>query len=393
MKINGVESSELLTAVVNGLYQKAANPDFNFPIQIKVIDSPEIAKAIFMAPDIFVKNYGFLELLCRGRFSANGADWKIRAAVTQSFFSQSTILLDETTIESIYQKHLQVYLKSSAPNLFQTFINAALEVISRAFGLPKNIPCPADLVNRTRSVLIDQQAIAWFGATPELAEQCLLMSKSLFVEFEALWQSDPDMQKLLNRFTTQAKGHSGFNAVEELLQNVFAATESSSSSLLWTIECMTRHADLPFIISPERHYPEMEIFLDEVLRLFTPVPYVTRVCTQATKIGDVAFAQGEAIVISIVGIHGNPQYWNQPLLFKPKRQEFVDSSYPRHAYIPFISGARACAGMKLARQEVKCGMRALLKTFSVKPSSEARGLNYGLASRPSNSLEPYLVAR
>ena len=111
MKINGVESSELLTAVVNGLYQKAANPDFNFPIQIKVIDSPEIAKAIFMAPDIFVKNYGFLELLCRGRFSANGADWKIRAAVTQSFFSQSTILLDEATIESIYQKHLQVYLK------------------------------------------------------------------------------------------------------------------------------------------------------------------------------------------------------------------------------------------------------------------------------------------
>jgi cytochrome P450 len=117
------------------------------------------------------------------------------------------------------------------------------------------------------------------------------------------------------------------------------------------------------------------------------------VCTQATKIDDATFAQGEAIVISIIGVHGNPQYWNEPLLFKPRRKEFVEASYSRHAYIPFISGVRVCAGMKLARQEVRCGMRALLKTFSIKASDEPRGLKYGLASRPSINLEPYLVVR
>lgn len=393
MKINGIESGAILSAVVGDLYRKAASPDFNFPLQIRIVDSAEVAKAIFMAPDIFVKNYAFMENLSRGRISANGADWKLRVSITQSFYSRATNVLDEAELEAIYSKHLQAYQLSTQPNLCESFINAALEVVSRAFGLPNTIPWPMDLVNRTRSALIDQQAMAWVGSTPQLAEQSQRELKLIFVEFEALWQSDPAMQQLLKLFSAQAHGIKDFSVVGELLQNVFASTETSASSLLWAIECMTRHANLPAITSPELHPDDMGFFLDEVFRLMPALPFVTRMCTKASEINGMQFAENESIIISIVGVHCNSQHWAEPLLFKSKRQEFVDASYARHAYIPFISGSRVCAGMKLAKQEVKCGVRALLKAFSVERCAEPRRLVYGISSRPGIKLEPYLKPR
>ena len=393
MQINGVESGQILTAVVGDLYRKAANPDFKFPLQIQVVDQAEVAKAIFMAPEVFVKNYGFIESLCVGRFSASGEDWKQRAALTQSFYTQSTVLLDETALMQIYAHHLQAGSQSDRFDLFEIFINAALEVVSKSFGLPNTIPWPMNLVNKTRAALIDQQAMAWVGAAPELMEQSRRHLATIFAEFEALWQVDPALQDLLNRLETQATGIENFSAVGELLQNVFASTETTSSGLLWAIECMTRQSDLPLFNQADQHVDELVVFLDEVLRVFTPVPYVSRVCKQATTINGMSFAENEPIVISIVGVHSDPQYWHEPLLFKPRRQEFVHASYPRHAYIPFISGPRVCAGMKLAKQELKCGMLALLERFSVKPCNEPRGLEYGLASRPSVKLEPYLIDR
>ncbi len=393
MKINGVDSGQILTAVVGDLYRKAANPDFTFPLQVKLVDQAEVAKAIFMQPEVFVKNYGFMESLCVGRFSASGEDWKQRAALTQSFYTQSTVLLDESALVQIYAHHLQAGLQSDRFDLFEIFINAALEVVSKSLGLPNTIPWPMDLVNKTRDALIDQQAMAWVGGTPEFIEQSRRHIAAIFAKFEALWQADPALRALLSRLDTQASGIKNFSAVGELLQNVFAATESTSSGLLWAIECMTRQGDLPLFRHAEQHVEELVIFLDEVLRVFTPVPYVSRVCRQATQINGMTFAENEPIVISIVGVHSDSQYWHDPLLFKPRRQEFIEASYPRHAFIPFINGPRVCAGMKLARQELKCGMLAFLERFSVKPCNESRGLEYGLASRPSVKLEPYLIDR
>ena len=393
MKINGMDSRDILSGLVVNLYKKAINPSFEFPLAIRLIDTPDLAKAIFLAPDTFVKNYFFLESLSKGRFSANGEDWKRRAAITQPFYSQATTVLDEQALEAIYAKHIQLYLHSSQPKLSETFINAALEAVSRMFGLSNNIAWPAELVSRARAALVDQQAIAWLGSSPKLAEQSQRELRLIFAEFSSLWQADPELMQLLDQFNARAQGLADFSAAGELLQSLFAATETAASGMLWAIECMTRHATLPAIMHPELHPAEIGFFLDEVLRIFTPVPYVSRVCTKASVINGQAFAENEAIIISIVGVHSDPKHWHEPLLFKPKREEFVNASYARHAYIPFLSGPRACAGMKLARQEVKCGMQALLKVFAVQACVEPRGLDYGLASRPSVQLERYLTPR
>jgi len=47
MKINGIESSQILTSILENLYKKLENPATNLTFALKVIDSPDVAKAIF----------------------------------------------------------------------------------------------------------------------------------------------------------------------------------------------------------------------------------------------------------------------------------------------------------------------------------------------------------
>lgn len=391
MKINGVESEVVLTALLESLYKKMAHRDGPFILPIRVIDAPDVVKSILMSPDLFIKNYGFLENISKGRFSANGPEWSVRAAITQSFYSQATNILNDDLLENVYSKHLQAFAENKAGSLYETFVAAALEVVSRAFHLNNPIPWPSALVNRARSCLIDQQAMAWTAIQPESYIQSQRELAEIYSEFEHLWSQDPDLVSLFKQFTDQADGIDRFSAVGEMLQNLFASTETTASSLLWILECITRHIDRQALLVDDDL--ELDYFIDESLRLFPPVPFITRVCAKQTQINGLTFAENESIVISIVGVHSDPTFWEDPLTFKIRRREFVDSSYSRHAYIPFLSGPRSCAGMKLAKQEVKCGVRALLKQFKVESCNEPRKLSYGISSRPGIELERYLSLR
>jgi len=324
--------------------------------------------------------------LSKGRISANGENWKQRASISQSFFSQAHVVLDDVALETIYRKHLLAYLNSSTPNLYETIVDAAVEVVSQVLGLQHPIPWPTTLVNRARQALIDQQAMAWVNTDSSLMQQSQIELNIIFSELQTLWEDDLALVSLLNTFAVSGKSIANFSPSGELVQILFASTETTASSMLWIIECLTRHSEMQM-----RDDDELEYFIDEVLRLFPPVPFVTRVCLEDSEINGIYFAKNEPVIISIIGVHCHPQYWSEPMLFKVKREEFVSGSYARHAYIPFLSGPRACAGMKLAKQEVKCGIRALLEIFNINPCHEDRVIEYGISSKPNIKLETYLV--
>ena len=72
MKINGTECSQILNNILANLYGKLAAPESSTDFPIKLIDSPDMAKAIFLAPNLFVKNYTCLDHFSKSRCSANG---------------------------------------------------------------------------------------------------------------------------------------------------------------------------------------------------------------------------------------------------------------------------------------------------------------------------------
>lgn len=85
----------------------------------------------------------------------------------------------------------------------------------------------------------------------------------------------------------------------------------------------------------------------ETLRKYPPVPFLGRTCTSDYKIPntDVVIDKGCAILISLLGLHYDPQYFPEPDRFDPERFSAEDvSKRDTFCYLPFGDGQRNCIG-------------------------------------------------
>jgi cytochrome P450 len=100
--------------------------------------------------------------------------------------------------------------------------------------------------------------------------------------------------------------------------------------------------------------------LKETMRLYPPVPIMTRVNTSAIELGGKHIDKTSLIVLPIYAIHRHEALWDDPNRFDPDR--FLperEARYPRTQFMPFGFGPRVCIGAAFAMTEAT----ALLATF------------------------------
>lgn len=89
------------------------------------------------------------------------------------------------------------------------------------------------------------------------------------------------------------------------------------------------------------------MFFAESLRKYPPVPIITRKCTRDYNVvdSDIAIKKGLMILIPVIGIHYDPDYYPDPEKFDPERFS-VENKQSRHQYsfLPFGGGPRICFG-------------------------------------------------
>ncbi|KAF8811211.1 cytochrome P450 [Phlegmacium glaucopus] len=111
--------------------------------------------------------------------------------------------------------------------------------------------------------------------------------------------------------------------------------------------------------------------INETLRMFPPVLGIPKVSAEDTGLmtsnihGErttVPVPKGTRIIIDTPGIHYNPRYWKDPHTFNPSR--FL-TDWPRDAFLPFSSGARACIGRKFAETEGIAALTMLVSQFKI----------------------------
>ncbi|KAG2693736.1 hypothetical protein I3760_08G110100 [Carya illinoinensis] len=173
-----------------------------------------------------------------------------------------------------------------------------------------------------------------------------------------------------------------------LLDIVVAASDTTTTMSEWVMARLMKHSEtmrkvheeLTEIVGmdnlvEESHLPKLhylDAVIKETLRLRPPIPFLIP-CTpsESSIIGGYHVPKGSRIFVNVWAIQRNPNYWDNPLEFKPKR--FLNDGYGRFAYLgnnfkyfPFGLGRRICAGITLGDKTLKYILASILHSFEWK---------------------------
>ncbi|XP_070496893.1 cytochrome P450 6d3-like [Chironomus tepperi] len=177
---------------------------------------------------------------------------------------------------------------------------------------------------------------------------------------------------------------------EQIAANIFifyiAGTESSSSTIAYTLYELTQNEDLmerakmDILETLERHDGKityesiMEMkFIDlcvkETLRKYPGLPILNRECTKDFKIPDNDFTikKGTSVIISLLGISRDEKFFPNAEKYNPDR--FTSIDFNEDMYIPFGTGPRNCIAFRMGLLVVKVAVVMLLKNFNFKALS------------------------
>ncbi|KXJ70068.1 hypothetical protein RP20_CCG024945 [Aedes albopictus] len=158
-----------------------------------------------------------------------------------------------------------------------------------------------------------------------------------------------------------------------------AGYETSSSTVSFCLFELARHQDIQAKVHQEidsvlaQHEGALtycslasmkyvEQCLEETVRKYPPVAILNRECTKTYRIPetDVTIEKGTPIVVPLMGMHRDPEYFPQPNDFQPERFE---GGAPSKAYFGFGAGPRLCIGMRLGILQSKVAVVTLLRKF------------------------------
>lgn len=118
--------------------------------------------------------------------------------------------------------------------------------------------------------------------------------------------------------------------------------------------------------------PYLDAFFKECLRFYGQILSMERTAAQDTRIGEFEIPKGTGILLQIYLVHTNPDYFPDPLQFKPER--FLDKSASNEnqldSFFAFGGGPKMCLGQRLANIEMKYLLARLLLAYDVyKPAN------------------------
>jgi cytochrome P450 len=173
--------------------------------------------------------------------------------------------------------------------------------------------------------------------------------------------------------------------VDNLLTFYLAGHETTAKALTWSLFLLSRAPQWAAALVEEidrvtggepvrgEHIDKLVLtqqVIKESMRLYPPVPMMTRQAIADTRIGGLDIAKGTSVMMSIYAIQRHSKRWERPHEFDPTRfAPSREASIPRYQYMPFGAGPRICIGMPFAMIE----STAILATFLQRASFEWAG--------------------
>jgi cytochrome P450 len=379
---------DFLDGIVFQLYAMARGGAGGHVNASVVADAASIHE-ILSQPARFPKavNMGLISALGDSRFTANGPAWKVRRDLTQNAYLQAGSAGNAAAVSAVYRARF-VSCDATPEGVHRALMLASSEIFFRSLGCEADVEGLLGFFERARQYLKCLQYYSWNA--PGASDLSALREEGSYLvgKFDEETSSSASISRLLTDFHGRAGELEDFNPLHELLMNFLAGIETTAATLSFAIDRLgidpRVEGRLRAEIADGGQNAYFDCFLQETMRYFPAIPFVVREAAAETTLNDMPVAKGEKIILSIVGLHHNPSYWNEPEIFDCSRAEFMNNSYNRRAFLPYLAGPRMCGGARLANLELAEGLKAFVREFAVSGSTDQIGFDYGLALRPKS---------
>ncbi|XP_067623019.1 probable cytochrome P450 6d2 [Eurosta solidaginis] len=126
----------------------------------------------------------------------------------------------------------------------------------------------------------------------------------------------------------------------------------------------------PFTYEALQDMKFIELCIMETIRKYPGLPFINRECTKDYKIPDSYYTikKGTAIMISTLGLHYDPEYFEDPIRYNPYRFAEERRNYKAEAYLPFGEGPRHCIAKRMGSVNSKIAIVKILASFNIEPN-------------------------
>ncbi|WP_143749660.1 cytochrome P450 [Mesorhizobium sp. WSM3879] len=355
-----------------------------------IFDHPDSVDKIVKAATLFRKNFSLISALGFSRFNTNDEEWATRRAITQDRYLTAAKPAHEAGVYEIFSD----CLAGSEPSLVgiqQALFAGAMKIFYQAFGLAADARPTAVLLDRVREVLRRLQYYSWVTPSNDERNSAIQDARAVIADFGSQLMAEPRAAAEMGRFAEKARGIESFSPIEEFVMNLFAGVETTVTTVLWVVDRLGVNQKVQERIHDEilgdgPQTPFTDCFINETMRYFPPIPFLTREVSSDTILDGTALRAGQLVMLSVVGVHQHPDFWENPRTFDASRKEFIDNSFDRRAFIPFLTGPRMCGGARLGRLEVEQAVRAAVRQFEFARADDIIRFDYALALRPASGM-------
>jgi cytochrome P450 len=331
-------------------------------------------------------------LLGRGLLTSEGAEWKWQRQAAAPLFRQQELLASTPAFVGAAQRLIERWRAAGAAvqPIERDMRRVTFDVISATL-LP-SADATAPVIERSMAtfqrwagwgILYASSGLPAWLPRPGMAASARAVTtlrsavRSLLAANGASTKDDL-MQRLREARdpeTGRAMGES--QLVDNLLTFYLAGHETTARALTWTLYLLARSPEWTARLEDEvervtrgapleaQHLAELALVqqvLKESMRLYPPVPMMTRQAAEDLELGGERLRAGASVVMPIYVIHRHARRWRDPDVFDPERfSPQNEAKLERYQYMPFGAGPRICIGMSFAMLEATAILATLVR--------------------------------
>lgn len=375
---------------------------------IYITSNVECAKQIFLTgTSDFEKgaNYKRMSLLIgNGLIVSEGEFWKRQRRLAQPGFHREKlrgffqIFIDSAQdISNKWNNYKQdeIHLISSEMSeLTLRIIGITLfgiDLFKEAASIPPDVKELIRFLNK-RNYAVPRYPMSWpLAAHKEFYERKERIDKVVFKIIEerknGITQGEDILQMFLDTEDLETGEKMSSEQIRDEVMTMFlAGYETSSVALTWIWYVLSQNNDVhqKFVeeldrvigdndVQPEHimQLPYTRQIIEEALRMYPPVFTLPRQTVKDVEMQGHKLKKGALILTSVMGLHRNPAYWENPDQFDPERfAPHNQDKIVKNAYIPFGIGQRICIGSQFAVLEMIAVLAVLGRKYKLRPRKE-----------------------